>query len=409
MTLPTPTERAAGRASPAFLIFLALMTAVVAMTIDAVLPALDAISDELGFKGANDRQLIVMLVFVGMGLGQVVFGPLSDSIGRKRTAMLGWVVFIVGTVLAMLATTPTMMFAGRLLQGLGAGGPRIVAMAVVRDLYEGRPMARILSLVMTIFMLVPMLAPIIGQAVEAIGGWRAIFGLYLAMALVSGGWYLIGVPETLDPGQRRPLSPRPVIAAFAEVLGTRSTMFYTFSAALVFGAFVVYLATAQQVLEEGYQLGPLFPWAFGALALAFALASFANSRLVMRFGMRRLSLIALVQMIAVSAVAVLLTRMGDNGGVPPLWLFMVLMSLIFFSVAVLFANFNALALEPLGHLAGTAASVVNTVAILGSLPVGYVISQGYDGSVVPLFTGFAVLGLGALVFMALAERVRAPA
>ena len=409
MTLPTPTERAEGRASPAFLIFLALMISVVAMTIDAVLPALDAISDELAFEGANDRQLIVMLVFVGMGLSQVVFGPLSDSIGRKRTAMLGWVVFIAGTVLAMVATTPAMMFAGRLLQGLGAGGPRIVAMAVVRDLYQGRPMARILSLVMTIFMLVPMLAPIIGQWVEAIGGWRAIFGLYLAMALVSGGWYLVGVPETLDPGRRRPLSPRPVIAAFAEVLSTRSTMFYTFSAALVFGAFVVYLATAQQVLEEGYHLGPLFPWAFGALAFAFALASFANSRLVMRFGMRRLSLIALVQMIAVSAVAVVLTRAGGNGGVPPLWLFMALMSLIFFSVAVLFANFNALALEPLGHLAGTAASVVNTVAILGSLPVGYVISRGYDGSVVPLFAGFAVLGLGALVFMALAERVRAPA
>jgi DHA1 family bicyclomycin/chloramphenicol resistance-like MFS transporter len=278
---------------------------------------------------------------------------------------------------------------------------------VVRDLYEGRPMARILSLVMTIFMLVPMLAPIIGQWTEMIGGWRAIFGLYLAMALVSGGWYLIGVPETLAPALRRPLSPRPVIAAFAEVLGTRATMFYTFAASMIFGAFVVYLATAQQVLEEGYALGPLFPWAFGALALAFALASFVNSRLVMRFGMRRLSLIALVQMIAVSAVAALMTWSGGGGGVPPLWLFMVLMSLIFFSVAVLFANLNALALEPLGHVAGTAASVVNTVATLGAVPVGYAVSQSYDGSVVPLFIGFAVLGLGALVFMALAERVRA--
>jgi DHA1 family bicyclomycin/chloramphenicol resistance-like MFS transporter len=358
--------RAEGRASPGFLIFLALMTSVVAMTIDAVLPALDAISDELAFTGANDRQLIVMLVFVGMGASQVVYGPLSDGIGRKRTAMLGWAVFIVGTVLAMFAVTPAMMFAGRLLQGLGAGGPRTVAMAVVRDLYEGRPMARILSLVMTIFMLVPMLAPIIGQGAEMIGGWRAIFGLYLALALVSGGWYLVGVPETLAPAQRRPLSPRPVIAAFAEVLRTRSTMFYTFTVSMVFGAFVVYLATAQQVLEEGYALGPLFPWAFGAWA-------------------------------------------GGNGGVPPFWLFMVLMSLIFFSVAVLFANLNALALEPLGHLAGTAASVVNTVATLGAVPVGYVVSQGYDGSVVPLFIGFAVLGLGALGFMALAERVRVPA
>ena len=409
MTMPTPTERAEGRASPSFLIFLALMTSVVAMTIDAVLPALDAISDELRFADANERQLIVMLVFVGMGASQVVYGPLSDSIGRKRTAMLGWVIFTIGTVLAMFAVTPMMMFGGRLLQGLGAGGPRIVAMAVVRDLYTGRPMARILSLVMTIFMLVPMFAPIIGQWVETLGGWRAIFGLYLAMAVVSGGWYLLGVPETLDPARRRRLSPGPVIAAFAEVISTRSTMFYTFSATLVFGAFVVYLATAQQVLEEGYALGPLFPWAFGALAFAFALASFANSRLVMRYGMRRLSLASLVLMIVVSAAAAILSWVGGNGGLPPFWLFMALMSLIFFAVAVLFANFVSLALEPLGHMAGTAASVVNTVSTLGAVPVGYAISHGYDGSVVPLVTGFAVLGMGALVFMALAERVRAVA
>ncbi|HSF96812.1 MAG TPA: multidrug effflux MFS transporter [Thermohalobaculum sp.] len=408
-TLPSAAERAEGRSPLGFLIFLALMTSVVAMTIDAVLPALDAISEELRFTGANDRQLIVMLVFVGMGASQLVFGPLSDGIGRKRTALIGWGVFTLGTLMGMFAVTPEMMFAGRFLQGLGAGGPRVVAMAVVRDLYEGRPMARILSLVMTVFMLVPMFAPIIGQWAEWAGGWRAIFGLYLAMALVSGGWYLLGVPETLDPAQRRSLSLRPVLAAFAEVLGTRSTVFYTLSMTLIFGAFVVYLATAQQVLEEGYALGALFPWAFGALAFAFACASFANSRLVMRLGMRRLCLVALTIMIVVSAVATLIARLGSDGGNPPLWLFLVLMSLIFFSVAVLFANFNALALEPLGHLAGTAASVVNTVATLGAVPVGYVISQGYDGSVAPLFTGFAVLGVGSLGFMAMAERVRAPA
>jgi len=407
MTLPTPAERSEGRASVPFLVFLALMTSVVAMTIDAVLPALDAVSDELGFATANERQLIIVLVFVGMGLSQVAFGPLSDSIGRKRTALIGWGIFAAGTLTAMFAVTPAMMFAGRFLQGLGAGAPRVVAMTIVRDLYEGRPMARILSLVMTIFMLVPMLAPVLGQATEALGGWRAIFGLYLAMAVVSGGWYLIWVPETLDPARRRALELRPVLAAFAEVLTTRSTVLYTLSCGLVFGAFVVYLATAQQVLEEGYGLGPLFPVAFGALALAFALASFANSRLVMHFGMRRLSLLGLTLMIAVSAVATLITQSGS--GLPPFWLFMVLMSLIFFSVAVLFANFNALAIAPLGHVAGTAASVINTVATLGAVPVGYVIAQGYDGSVAPLFTGFAVLGLGALVLMKLAERDRAPA
>jgi len=172
---------------------------------------------------------------------------------------------------------------------------------------------------------------------------------------------------------------------------------------------VVYLSTAQQVMEDAYELGHLFPFAFGALALAFACASFVNSRLVVRLGMRRISLFALILMIAVSAVATLITRLGTEDGLPPFWLFMVLMGLIFFSVAVLFANFNALALQPLGHLAGTASSVVNTFAMLGALPVGYAIAQGYDGSVAPLFTGFAVLGLGALIFMALAERVRAPA
>lgn len=404
MTLPSPAERAEGRASLAFVIFLALMTSVIALTIDAVLPALDAISDELRFSDRNDRHLIVMLVFVGMGVGQLLYGPLSDGIGRKSTAMLGWSIFLVGTLMGMFAKSPEAMFTGRFLQGLGAGGPRIVAMAVVRDLYVGRPMARMLSLVMTVFMLVPMLAPIIGHWMEMLGGWRAIFGLYLAMALVSGGWYLAGIPETLDPTQRRPLRPGPVGAAFAEVLRTRSTMFYTASAALIFGAFVVYLATAQQILEEGYVLGPLFPWAFAALALAFAMASFANSRLVMRFGMRRLSLMAVAMMVAVSAVAGLLSW-SSPGGVPGFWTFMLLMSLIFFPVAVLFANFNALALQPLGHLAGTAASVVNTVATLGSVPVGYAIARSYDGSLVPLFAGFAVLGLGAFVCMALAERV----
>lgn len=406
MTLPSAAERAEGRASIAFLVFLALMTSVVAMTIDAVLPALDAIDAELGFADPNDRQLIVMMVFVGMGLSQVVYGPLSDAIGRKRTAMLGWAVFVAGTLMAMLAETPFAMLAGRLLQGLGAGGPRIVAIAVVRDLYEGRPMARILSMVMTIFMLVPMFAPLMGQWAEMLGGWRAIFGLYLAMALISGGWYLVGVPETLDLGARRPLSPRPVLAAFVEVLGTRSTMLYTVAAMLVFGAFVVYLATAQQVLEEGYALGALFPYAFGALAFAFALAAIGNSRMVMRVGMRPLARAALVQMVAVGALAALITA-GD--GLPPLWLFMVLMTLIFFSVAVLFPNLNALALEPLGHVAGTAASVVNTVAMLGGVPVGYLIAQGYDGSVGPLFLGFAILGSGALAMVLLAERARAAA
>jgi len=403
MTLPTAHDRAAGRAPPAFLIFLALMTSVIALTIDAVLPALDTISADLGFADGNDRQLIVVLVFAGLGLSQLVFGTLSDSIGRKPAALAGWALYVLGTLVCLAAVSPAMILAGRFLQGLGAGGPRIVAMAIVRDLYEGRAMARILSIVLTIFMAVPMLAPLIGQGVAAAFGWRAIFGLYLALALVSGGWYLLAMPETLAPASRRARGLAPVRAAFAEVLGNRTAMLYTLSAVSVFAPFVVYLATAQQVLEELYGLGDRFPLAFGLLALAFALASFANSRLVMRLGMRALSRLGLAVLTLTAALALVLMRSGAMDGVPPLWLFMALMAVIFCCIAVLFANFNALALQPLGHVAGTASAVVMSLATLGAAPVGYVIARGFDGSLTPMFLGFLVLGLVGSAAMALAE------
>jgi len=404
MTMPTIEDRKAGRSPPGFLVFLALMTAVPALTVDAVLPAMDAISSDLGFAAENDRHLIVFLVFAGMGISQLVFGTLSDATGRKRAALLGWAIYFCGTLLCLLAVTPAMILAGRFLQGLGAGGPRIVAMAIVRDLYEGRAMARALSLVLTIFMLVPMIAPLIGQGIEAVAGWRAIFAVYLVLAVGAGGWYVLGVPETLPPAKRRARGIAPVIAALCEVVRSRTAMFYTASAVCVFAPFVVYLATAQQVLEDLYGLGDLFPLAFGGLALAFALSSFTNSRLVMTFGMRRLSLTGLGVLTGVSALAVILTRFTPVGGVPPLWLFLALMAVIFFCVAILFANFNALALQPLGHIAGTGSAVVMSLATLGAAPTGFLIARGFDGSLAPMFTGFLLLGIAGSTFMALAER-----
>ncbi|HUF57066.1 MAG TPA: multidrug effflux MFS transporter [Thermohalobaculum sp.] len=404
--LPDDRARAEGRAPLALLIFLSLMTSVVALTIDAVMPALDGIAEDLAFDDANDRQLIILVVFAGMGVSQIAFGPLADGIGRKPAAMIGWAIFIAGTLLGMAATGPEAMLWGRFLQGLGAGGPRIVAMAIVRDLYGGRAMARVLSVVLTIFMLVPMLAPLVGQAAEAVGGWRAIFVVYLVTALGTAGWYWLGVPETLTEANRRPLAPGRLVAAFREVLTTRPTVFYTLAMSMVFAAFSVYLATAQQVLEDLYALGPWFPAVFSLLALAFALASFMNSRLVMRVGMRPLSRRAMAGLIVVAAGATVLTRLAPWGGVPPLWLFMVLVSLIFFAVALLFSNLSALALEPLGHVAGTASSVVMSVSTLVSVPIGTAVARAYDGSTAPLFTGFLVLGLAGMGFLLLADRAR---
>jgi DHA1 family bicyclomycin/chloramphenicol resistance-like MFS transporter len=398
MTLPDDAQRARGEAPLALLGVLALMTSVVAMTIDAVLPALDAISGDLGFADPNDRHLVVMLVFAGLGLAQPVFGPLADAVGRKRAAMAGWGIYLAGTVLGLLAWSPEAMLAGRFLQGLGAAGPRVVAIAVVRDLYSGRAMARVLSVVMTIFMLVPMVAPLLGQGAEALAGWRAIFGLYLAMAVAAALWYL-AVPETLAPEARRPLLLRPVAAAMRETLSTRQTVICTLAAVAGFGAFVAYLAVSQQVLEELYALGPLFPLAFGALALVFALATFANSRLVGRLGMRSLALTGFGAMTLTAAGGAVAAAM--SGGVPPFWLVMALLAVIFFCVALLFANLQALAVEPLGHIAGTASAMVLSASTLGAAIIGGAIAALYDGSVTPLFAGFAGLGLAGLGLLAL--------
>ncbi|MEO1493748.1 MAG: multidrug effflux MFS transporter [Pseudomonadota bacterium] len=403
MTLPDQAAREAGRASLPFLIFLALMTSVIAMTIDAVLPALDGISDDLGFADPDDRKLIILAVFVGIGLGQPIFGPLSDAIGRRRSALAGWVLYCIGTLVAMFAPGLEAMLAGRLLQGIGAAGPRVVATAIVRDLYAGRPMARIISLIMTVFMLVPMFAPLIGQIIETLAGWRAIFGVYLALALVCATWHLARIPETLAPENTRPLSFWPLLAAFGEVLRNRTAMLYTFASTTIFGAFAAILSSAQQIFEEMLGLGDLFPLAFATLALCFAIAQFTNSRLVMTMGMRRLCRISGV-VVTVTSLIALAIGLSPLGPVPPAWVFMAVMVPVFLGSAVMFANLTALALEPLGHIAGTASAAIMSISMLGAVPLGWLIARELDGTLVPLFFGYAVLGFASMVFIFAADR-----
>jgi DHA1 family bicyclomycin/chloramphenicol resistance-like MFS transporter len=401
--LPDASARAEGRAPLPFLVFLAMLTSVIALTIDAILPALDAISADLGFAEATDRQLLVLAVFAGMGIGQPVFGPLSDSIGRRTAAGIGWALYAVGTVVAMLAGDLWWMVAGRLLQGIGAAGPRIVATAIVRDLYEGRAMARIVSLIMTVFMLVPMFAPLIGQGLEALAGWRAIFGLYLAMAVACAVWHL-ALPETLPAEARRPLRMGPVARAFAEALTTPATMLYTAGAGMIFAAFAAFLASAQQVYEDIFGLGPLFPLVFALMALVFAAAQFANSMLVMTLGMRLLCRIA-----AVTVVLAGLAAIGANAalaGPMPLWLFLLLLSPIFVGAALLFSNLTALALEPLGHIAGTASAVVMSISTLAAVPLGTLVAAQVTTTPLPLFAGFAGFGALTLLAVVLADRAR---
>ena len=407
MSLPSESERALGRAPLGLLVFLSMMTSVIALTIDAILPALDGISDDLEFESPSDRQLIVLIVFAGMGIGQPVFGPLADAIGRRRTAVLGWALYIAGALVAMFAGGLTGMLIGRFMQGVGAAGPRVVASAIVRDLYSGRPMAKILSLIMTIFMLVPMLAPLVGQGLEALAGWRAIFLLYLAMAVACVVWHLSAIPETLAPEHVRPLSFRPLLAAFVEVLRTRTTMFYTMGSASIFGAFAAFLAGSQQIYEEIYGLGALFPAMFAATGAIFAVAQFTNSRLVMTFGMR---LICRIAAGIVVAAALFLFALGQILPEPvlPFWVFFVGLIPIFIGSALMFSNLTALALDPLGHIAGTASAVVMSVSTLIATPVGMFFAGRIVDSPQPILTAFALLGTLTLIFILLADREREP-
>ena len=399
-----PSQPAGHQASFEFIALMAVMTSIIAFSIDAMLPALPQIAADLGVADVNNRQLVVIVLFVGLALAQIAYGPISDTMGRKPAAYIGFTIFIIGSLLCIFAGTFEVMLIGRFLQGVGAAGPRIVSLALVRDLYSGRAMARIMSMVMGIFIIVPVVAPSVGQVLLLVGDWRLIFVALLAEGIIGLAWFAWRQPETLRADRRAPFSLRRILGAFAEAFSHPVTLGYTVAAGLVFGAFVGYLASTQQVLGELYGLGAQFPIYFGANALAFGAASMLNARLVMKLGMRRLAGSGLAATSALSVVFFIVTLLLD--GHPPLWTLMGYLLLTFFFVGVLFGNFNALAMEPMGHIAGVAAAVIGSLATIISSVLGWALGQAYDGTVRPMIAGFAVLTILAGLSMILAERYR---
>lgn len=391
-------------ASFEFIALMAVMTSIIAFSIDAMLPALPQIAADLGVEDVNDRQLVVIVLFIGLALAQIVYGPLSDTLGRKPAAYWGFAIFILGSLMCVFAGSSEVMLAGRFLQGVGAAGPRIVSLALVRDLYSGRAMARIMSMVMGIFIIVPVIAPSVGQGLLLIGDWRLIFVALLVQGIIGFAWFAWRQKETLREDRRAAFSLRRIFSAFGEACGNPVTLGYTVAAGLVFGAFVGYLASTQQILAELYGLGTLFPLYFGANALAFGVASMLNARLVMKLGMRRLAGGGLAATSALSLAFFIVTLLLD--GQPPLWALMGYLLATFFFVGVLFGNFNALAMEPMGHIAGVAAAVVGSLATVISSVLGWMLGQAYDGTVRPMIAGFAALTILAGIAMILAERYR---
>lgn len=392
---------------PEFVALMACMSALTALSIDAMLPALADIAHGLGAQGANDGQLVISAIFFGLSIGQIFYGPLSDSTGRKPAIYAGIAIYIIGCLLAIFATNFQLLLIGRFLQGIGVAGPNSVAIALVRDQYAGRDMARVMSFVMTAFILIPIVAPLLGQGILLIAHWRGIFVLYLLLALLVSGWLALRQPETLAPERRIPFQIGQIMAAFQEVFRNRLALGYTVMSGLTSGAFVGYLNSAPQIFQTQYGLGKQFPLYFAILALALGGSSYLNALLVMRFGMRALSLWAIWFQGGLSLLYLLLA--WRFAGQPPLWTLMSYLLLVFFAVGILFGNLNARAMEPLGHIAGVGAAVIGALSTLLSTLIGGLIGQSYNSTVLPLVAGFALVSLLALLVMPWSEGQRVDA
>ncbi len=387
-----------------FVALIALLMALTALSIDIMLPALPQIGQALDVADPNRRQLVVTAYMLGFAAGQIVFGPLSDRFGRKPILLCGLIIFAAASLASALAADFQSLLIARAVQGLGCAAPRVMAIAIVRDLYGGRHMARVMSFVMTVFIIAPIVAPGIGEALLIVGRWEWIFQFLFLVALLTIAWSSLRLPETQTPEKREPLSLAWLIRAFGETVTTRQTLGYTISASLVFGALLGYINSAQQIFVDIYGAGSMFPVLFGVVAIALAAAAFLNGRLVVRLGMRWLSHIALIGFFGVAVILLALSLLSD--GVPPLWAFCALLSLNLFCFGFAMPNYNALAMEPLGHIAGTASSFVGAFTTAGAAVLGWYVGQQFDGTVVPLALGYVGLGALAILAVAVTERGR---
>lgn len=374
-----------------FVGIVALMSALVALVIDAMLPALPNIAESLNLENPNDAQLVIAFLFIGMALGPLFFGPLSDTIGRRRAVFWGLSVFIVGTLICLFATNFELMLVGRVIQGLGASGPRIVSMAMVRDMFSGTQMARVMSFITAVFILVPAVAPSIGQAILLFTDWRGIFIFFLILGVITFIWAAIRQEETLPLENRSSFQVGPLLRSAKIVVTTKSTLGYTIAIGFIFGGFLGYLYSSQQIFQDIYLTGNKFPLYFSFLALGFGGASLLNAKLVVNYGMQKLSLVAIAIQVLSSIGFLVLCLFTD--GVPSFFAFMVFAMIAFVSTSIVFGNLNALSMEPMGKIAGMAAAVIAALSTFISMPLGLVVGQNFNMTLYPMAIGFIVFGL----------------
>src|SRR5262250_210307 len=386
-----------------FVVLISFTMGLMSLSIDNVLPAFGAIQSSFGVADANAMQLLISAYMIAFALMQIVYGPLSDVIGRRPAMMIGLGVYCVGTVVAIFAPSYGLLLAGRAIQGMGAAAIRVLVVAIVRDRYSGREMARVMSLIIMVFIVVPVFAPAIGSLFLWLGGWRLIFISMLALAALVVLGFALRMPETLHPEYRFPFSLRRILDGALETVTTRTSIGYASAIGITMGVLFSYLNSSQQIFQtEVYGLGPLFPVAFGTIAALLGVASFVNARLVRRLGMRRLSHFGLCGFIVVAAL--LFGAAMLFAGRPPLALFGSLLAASLFLMSLMMVNFNTLAMESVGAIAGTASSVIGLYTTMTGTVLGLLIGQAFDGTVIPLSAGFMSLGIIGLLIVLWTER-----
>ena len=387
-----------------FIVLMASLMSIVALSIDALLPALPEIGSSLGITNANDNQLLITMIFLGLGFGQLIFGSLSDSFGRKPIVYIGFIVFIIASIICVTAESFEMMIIGRVLQGIGLSSPRTLSIAMIRDSYSGDYMAKIVSIVVMVFILVPIIAPTLGVFLLNFYNWESIFYVNLIYGLLVMFWFWKRQPETLQKEKRIKFSSHQFIDGAKEFIKHKDAVAFTLISGFITGSFMVYLSTSQQIFQEQYNLADMFPYIFASLAISIGLATYLNSVIVVKYGMLRIAYLATIAYAIISILYVVLFWSGDNPSISVLISFFALQ---FFAVGFLFGNLRALAMQPLGHIAGIGAAINGFVSTVMAVPIANYIGGFVNDSVLPLFIGFSLFGvLSLLTFIVLKEKKR---
>ena len=387
-----------------FVVLMAALMASNALAIDAMLPALPAIGEALAVDEENRRQLVITFYLLGFGGAQIVYGPLSDRFGRKGLLVGSMVLFALFSTLAGIAASFNLLLAARALQGIAAAGTRVLVVAIIRDRFHGSAMAQTMSLVMIVFIIIPVLAPSIGQLVLFLADWRHIFVGLAGYGIMLAVWSALRVPETLHEDARRALSVVSIATATAETLTIRASIGNTIAATLTFGALFAFIGSVQQIVFDVFEQPGLLGLAFALIAGPMAASSWLNSQLVMRIGSRRMLLAALT---AFTASALLHLAVALSFG-ETIWSFVVLQALTMACFGLIGANAGALAMAPLGHIAGTASSLQGLMTTIGGALIGYLIGQQFNGTTIPMIAGFAICGGLALIIASWANPKASP-